>query len=220
MQPDLRSDSAVVAIQPEVSKITAFAQSIVIKTVDGYQQASDYLKSVKGLLRQIEDARTRVTKPLNEALRQVNSQAKEASAPLLTAETQIKRAMLTYSAEQERIRREEQRKAEEAARKERERIEAQAAKAAAAGKVERAAQLEERAATVVAPVIQREAPKVAGVSMREVWRFEVTDPAAVPREYLTVDEKKIGAVVRALKGDTQIAGVCVWKEKSLASGAA
>ena len=87
----------------------------------------------------------------------------------------------------------------------------------AAEKVE---DLQLREAMVVAPVVDREAPKVAGIATREVWRFEVTDPALVPREYLVVDESKIGKVVRALKGDAVIAGVRVYSERQLASSAA
>lgn len=220
MQPNLKADSSVVALQPEVSKLAEFARSIIISTVEQYNSAADYLKSIKGMLNQIESARTRITKPINESLREVNKQAKEASAPLESAEQQIKRAMIGYTTEQERLRREEQRKADENARKEQERLNAQAAKAAAAGKVEKAEQLQERANTVVAPVIQRETPKVSGISMREVWLFEVTDPAAVPREYLMVDEKKVGKVVGALKDQTVIAGIRVYPDKRIASGAA
>src|SRR5690606_39204937 len=36
------------------------------------------------------------------------------------------------------------------------------------------------------------APK--GVSIREVWKFEVTDPDAVPRQFCSPDTRKIGAV--------------------------
>lgn len=219
MPPSLSTDEQVVALQPEVSKLTTFARALQIKTVEGYNQAADYLKSIKGMLKQIEDARTRITKPINESLREVNTQAREASTPLQTAESQIKRAMIAYADEQERIRREEQRKADEAARKERERIEAQARKAQDAGKAERAAELEQRAQTVVAPVVQREAPKVTGVSTRESWRYEVINLAAVPREYLCLDEKKVGGVVRSMKGDTNIPGIRVWPEKNIASGA-
>lgn len=220
MQPNLKADSSVVALQPEVSKLAEFARVIVIGTAEQYNVAADYLKSIKGMLNQIENARTRITKPINESLREVNKQAKEASAPLETAEQQIKRAMIGYTTEQDRLRREEQRKADENARKEQERLNAQAAKAAAAGKVEKAEQLQERAATVVAPVIQREAPKVSGVSMRTAWLFEVTDPAAVPREYLMVDEVKVRKVVGALQGATNIPGIRVYSEKRMASGAA
>lgn len=220
MQPDLKNDAAVVALQPEVSKLSAFASALVIKTQEEYAAAADQLKAVKGMLKQIADAHARVKRPLLDATRELDRQKNEASAPLLDAERQIKRAMVAYDDELERKRRAEQARLEEAARKEREKLAAQAAKAAAAGKIEKAAELEMRAETVVAPVVQREAPKVAGIATREVWRFEVTDPNAVPREYLTVDEKKLGAIVRALKGDTNIPGVRVWAEKSLAAGAA
>lgn len=219
-QPDLKADSVVIAIQPEVGKLTAFAQNLAIKTAQGYQTAADHLKAIKGLLKQIEDARTRVTKPLNEALRQVNSQAKEASAPLATSELQIKRAMNAYADEQDRIRREEQARADEAARKEQEKLQQRATRAASTGKVEKAAELESQACAVVAPVINREPPKVSGITSREVWKFDVTDPSLVPREYLSVDETKIRKVVQALKGDTKIAGVRVYPERSLAAGAA
>ena len=56
--------------------------------------------------------------------------------------------------------------------------------------------------------------------MREVCKFEVTDPALVPREYLIDDETKLRKVVGALKGDTIIPGVRVYSEKALANGAA
>lgn len=217
---NLNQDAAVVALQPEVSKLTAFARSLVIKTAEGYSEAASYLKGIKGMLAKIEEARTRVTKPLLQAQREVNDQAREAALPLQQAETAIKRAMIGYSDEQERLRREEQARADEAARREQEKLQARAEKAAAAGKVEKAAELEVQAATVVAPVIQREAPKVTGIGERLNWKFEIIDPAAVPRNYCTPDEKKIGAVVRGLKGDTQIPGVRVWAEKNIAAGAA
>lgn len=219
-QPDLKSDSAVVALQPEVGKLTEFARAVVIKTAEQYNSAASYLKSIKGLLGKIEDARTRVTKPLLTAQREVNDQAREASMPLQNAEGQIKRAMTAYSNELDRIRLAEQRKADEAARQQQEKLQAQAAKAAAAGKSEKAVELETRAATVVAPVIQREAPKVAGIVTKEIWKFEITNPAALPHEYTMPDEKKIGGVVRAMKGDTNIPGVRVWPDKSIAAGAA
>jgi hypothetical protein len=43
------------------------------------------------------------------------------------------------------------------------------------------------------------------------------DPALVPREYLCVDDKKIAAVVRAMKGDTRIAGIEVYPDTIAAS---
>lgn len=219
-QPDLKSDAAVVAIQGDVGKLTAFAQTVAIKTADGYQLAASHLTAIKGLLKKISDAHSRVKAPLLAATRELDKQKNEASQPLEQAELLIKRAMGTYTLEQQRLQREEQARRDAEARKEQEKLQQRAAKAAASGKVEKAAQLEQQAATVVAPVVTIEQPKVAGIVTREVWKFEVTDPALVPREYLSVDEKKIGAVVRGLKGDAKIPGVRIYADTQIAAGAA
>lgn len=212
------------AVEPALAAIREGYRAVAtIKTPEQFTQAGELLKAVKGALRQIEDQRVAITKPINESLRAVNAQAKTAAEPFEKAEREIKARMVEFSNEQERIRREEQRKADERARQEREKLEAQAAKAAAAGKAGKAEQLEERAAAVVAPVVEREPPKVAGISTREVWRFEITDPTQVNAAFLMPDEKKIGAAVRAMKGDAAALvgpGVRVWSERQLAAGAA
>ena len=178
--PDLKADSAVVAVQSEATKLTNFARSLVIRTAEQYGTAAQWLQSIKGLLGKIEDARTRVTRPLLEAQREVNAQAKEASQPLLDAERQIKAALVGYQNEQDRIRREEQRKADEIARKERERLAEQqreierkarekaeaerraAEEAAAAGRAAEAAKLAARAAATEA----KAADKAAEIELR------------------------------------------------------
>ncbi len=217
--PELSRDAEVVAIAPQVGQASVVAE-VKITTAAQFTDAGNWLRTIKGLRAKIEAARVRITQPMNQALRAVNEQAREQDAPLLTAETKIKRGMGEYTAEQDRLRREEQRKADERARKEQGALQAKAATAAAKGKTERAPELQHAASTVVAPVIQREPPKVAGIVMREAWKFEVTDPALVPREYLSVDEKKIRAVVQALKGDAKIPGVRVYSEQQVAAGAA
>lgn len=49
--------------------------------------------------------------------------------------------------------------------------------------------------------------KTAGVSTVTEWGFRITDESLIPREYLMVDEKKIRAVVKAMKKQTNIPGV-------------
>ncbi len=133
--------------------------------------------------------------------------------------------------------------ADEAARKAREEAEAKrraAEEAAAAGRAEEAARLaaqaakveekaaakaeafQDRAAAVVAPIAQAAAPKMAGISMREVWRFEIVDPARVNAAFMIPDEAKIRKTVQALKGDAGAVvgpGVRIYAEKQLAAGA-
>ena len=50
-------------------------------------------------------------------------------------------------------------------------------------------------------------PKVEGVSFREDYDFEITDPALLPREFLMADEKRIRGVVKAMRAATAIPGV-------------
>lgn len=218
------------ALDPEVKELTmqtdqllALASDYRVTNVDQYTMAGDELKRIKAAQKRLDDLRKKITRPIDAAKKAIMDLFREPEDKLARAESGIKRAMLTYADEQERLRREEQRKADEAARKEQERLAAQAAKAAAAGKVEKAAAIEERAAMVVAPVVQREAPKVAGVSLREVWCFEITDPSKVNAAFLMPDEQKIRKVVNSMKADAASIvgeGVRIYSEKRMASGAA
>jgi hypothetical protein len=214
------SSPEVAEVATEAQAIAQLAATFTVANAEQYAAAGDELKRVKAAQKRLDEVRLGMTRPLDSAKRAVMDFFRRPTQLLDDAELGIKRAMVTWSDEQERIRREAQRKAEEAARKERERLEAQAAKAAAEGKVEKADTLAERAATVVPIVVPTEAPRVSGTSMREDWKFEVVDAAQVPREYLAVDEKKLGAVVRALKADAAIPGVRVFSVRSIASRSA
>lgn len=217
---DLAADPAIAALTPAREHLRTITRALIIKTNQGYESAAQLLKTIKGNLATIEDARTRITKPLNDSLREVNAQAKLAAAPFLEDERTIKGAMIAYSDEQDRIRAEEQRRANEAADREQHRLREIAERAAAKGQEGKAERFEERAAQVVAPIAQAAAPAVRGIAIPKVWAFVIEDAALVPREYLIVDETKIRKVVAAMKGDTKIAGVRVFEQKRIAAGVA
>lgn len=74
----------------------------------------------------------------------------------------------------------------------------------------RAAALESgdhQTAMAIAPV---EMP--AGTHMRKRWVFRVTDPAAVPREFLAVDAARVQAVVNEQRERTSIPGIEVFED--------
>lgn len=230
-----------------------------IATPEQYVESATVLRKIKAGQKRLEELRTAITKPLNAALKAANDLFRAPADQLAQVERQIKAEINRYDAEQERIRREEQRRAEEVARREREAAEAKARAArekadaeaaelrrraeeeAAAGRAAEAAKLaakadskveraearadalELQAASVVAPVIQREAPKVAGIAKRTVWLFEVTDPAKVNPAFTIPDEKKIRKLVNSLGADAAPLlgdGVRVWSEQQIAAGAA
>jgi hypothetical protein len=133
------------------------------------------------------------------------------------AEKIIKRAMISYSDEQERLRQAEQARLDAEARKEQEKLNARAEKAEASGKVEKAEDLRSQAQTVVAPIAQPAVPKVGGISQRIVWEFEIVDEQAIPREWLVPDLKAIGGAVRSTSGKVIIPGVKAIARKTLAA---
>ena len=51
--------------------------------------------------------------------------------------------------------------------------------------------------------------KVEGVSIREVWEWQIDVPDAVPRELCSPDEKKIGAWLKTYNGGAVPAGIVV-----------
>jgi hypothetical protein len=161
-----------------------------------------------------------MTKPLDDSKKVIMDFFRRPQDALASAEQSIKRSMLSYQQEQDRIRRAEQQRIEEENRKAAEKLAKQAAAQAKKGNDEKAAELQQQAeakkeeVVIVAPKV---AP-VAGIQMRTLWKFEVVDATLVPRDYLAIDEAKIGSVVRATKGSMTIPGVRIYSEETLAAG--
>lgn len=76
---------------------------LVIDSDDMYQIAADELKAVKGLQKTVEERRTAITGPINIALKSVNDLFRAPKEYLEKAEAAVKRSMVTWSTEQERL---------------------------------------------------------------------------------------------------------------------
>lgn len=218
INPVLNDDPKVQALADTRKMVCEFSTDLKIADAERFVIAADNLKFIQAALKDIEDARVKITKPINDGLRAVNAQAQTASAPFILARDDIKRAMLIYASEQDRIRIEQQRKLDAEAERERKRLAAISDAAEAKGQGAKAESFASRAATVVAPIAQSAAPAIKGISMPTRWTFHVEQPLLVPREYLIVDEAKIRKVVAALKGDAKINGVRIYEEKSVSAG--
>jgi type IV secretory pathway VirB10-like protein len=256
---ELEKNPAVIEVTDGIMALESFAANYQVATPSQYKAGAADLARVKGMQKKLEETRTGITGPMNAALKKVNDFFRAPGEKLAVIENTIKGKLGAYYEEQQRIQREEQRRADEAAATERRRAEAAAAEARrkaeeeaaalrrqaeeadAAGraadaaklaaradtKIEKAeakaADLEQQAATVVAPVIHREPPRVAGLQMRDVWEFTIVDPKKINPEFMAPDEKKIGAQVKALKGDAAAIigeGIKVTKRMVPASSAA
>lgn len=89
--------------------LTEKAQKLVIKNQAQYEDAATLLKTVKGFADNLDAARKKITKPLDDAKKAVMDLFRSPSEALIKAEGQIKSTMIAYSNEQERIRAEQER---------------------------------------------------------------------------------------------------------------
>lgn len=145
--------------------------------------AAQLLQEIKTQWHALEEQRTAITGPLNKAQRAVNDLFRPASRALEHEEAYLKLKLTDYMELKEKAN--------------------TAALQAAA-----VAPTPEAAALVIQTVVPVAPP--AGVSVRKVWKFEVTDAGLVPREFCSPDAQKIEAAFHA--GVTEIPGVRFYQE--------
>jgi len=198
-----------------------FARAPIVRTADDYAAAGTTLVAVKTEIKRREDFFSGPKKAAKALHTWICDCERRATAALMMFRNDCSRVMGAFTAEQQRIAREQEAKlraeAEEKARREQERLQKRAEAAAVKGQEEKAAQLEAQAATIVPAVvtITPNVPKVEGLKeARDVWKCEVLDASLVPRDYLMPDLTKISGVVRATKGTVPIPGVRIWCEKA------
>jgi hypothetical protein len=204
------------------------AESYSITSPDMAEAAAEDLRKIKALSKELEENRKAITKPLDDEKSAIMDFYRPAQTYLGDAESVLKRKLMSYQAEQDRLRREAQAKAEAEARKERERLEKQAQKAEESGKTEQAEAIRENATMVSTHVVQ-EAPKLAGIATRTVWRGRVTDKNALVAAALNrpdimalimIDESALNKLATALKDNLNIPGAEAYSETLLSAKAA
>jgi len=197
------------------------AKQLVVKTNEDFEIAGTLLKMVKGLRKQVGNTFDPIIKANYDAHKKAIEKKKEAEAPIIHAENMIKPKMASYMQEIERKRLEEQRRLEaEARKKAEEEALAEAERLESEGAMDEVDAILDEPLEVAPIVMQDDRPKVEGVSVRQNWKFVIEDESKIPDEYKIIDERKIGAVVRALKDKANIAGVKVYCEKTIASKSA
>lgn len=150
---------------------------------------------IKKSLKELETERKAFTAPIDEVKKQIMAKEKSLAAPLKTELDRIHAMTVAYATECNR-RVEAERRAREAA-------EAAAAEAQAAA--------EETdpfgfngpvpAPAVPPPAPAPQMPRTSSNRFVEKWDFTVVDERAVPRELLSVDERKVRAFLAARKAE-------------------
>lgn len=203
------------------------ANSRTVTAPGGAITVGEDLKAVKRLAKEVNEKRLTITRPLNEALKEVNNLFRPAREWLKDAEQILKAKLLEFQNEQKRIAQELQAKADAEAEKERKKLERAAKLAETMRRPAKAEELREEAETQIAPVVTSAAPKIAGITTRETWKAEVIDKGALLKHIVEarpdllplvkIDQSALNAQARSLKGDLDLPGVKVFKEASIAA---
>ena len=202
------------------------AQSFEILCDFDLEQAAEEQKAGKALLKEIDTFIGPMKQASYQAYKAIGDREKKLTEPLKQGVDVYAEKMGAYHAAQD-AKKKAQLAAEGAVARQ------IAAEAAREGVEELAQQMEEggnqeaaaavrgtenyavRQAVANVVIEPEKAFKPTGTMARENWVFNVDNPDLVPREYLMVDEVKIGRVVRAMKADTKIPGISVQNKPKL-----
>lgn len=196
------------------------ADALVIDSESTYRAASGFLLNVKDLTREIISFFEPLKRSASDAHKKLCAAEKEKVSPLLDVERKVKTRMLEYEAAERRRKAEQEAKLREEARKiEEESRLREATRLEAEGRTREAERLIDAPIFTPPVTVAPPTPRVQGVKYVTTWKFRIIDESLIPRQFLAVDEKKIGAVVRAMRGEARVPGVEVYEDRTIAAGA-
>lgn len=230
------------SLQAEAGSWAAKASDLQITDAASCVNASHFLRSIKGLRAEIQrwfephvEAAMETKRKAELARKQLTDERDRMEAPLVAAEGTVKRALLVWEQEQERIRLAEEQRLQAEARKE-----AEARTVAAAAELEREAVATNDAAMlqeahdvldqpIEAPVVSvaKLMPKVEGVTYRDNWKvhpeIDVKALAAavgaghVASNLLTPNLTALNQMARATQGTQPVPGVRFFNDRQIAA---
>lgn len=201
--------------------------AIVITDDETQKAAYEAAKTIKLYDKMIEERRVELTKPLLDQKKKIDEYAKKISSPLGAAEAHIKGQLRAWEIQLEKKRQEEMKKAEE--ERQRQIAEAQAKLKAEQEQAEMAAMFMDepeakevqamaqvQAERVVEEIQQNHVATVTSIANNKVkgvsrpWVFDIEDESKIPREYLSIDPKKIREAIKA--GVREIPGTKIYQD--------
>ncbi len=156
-QQNFNQDPEIKEVEKTGSSIVVSAKDIVIDSREMQEEGADCLVIIKRNLDRIEERRTFYTKPLNDLMRRVNSEAKAIKEPFEKAQSEIKSKINKYQC----FLLEEKRKADLKAEK----------------KIEKAVEKGEEIPVVPEAHVEKNIKtENTTVSFRDNWKAQIVDP--------------------------------------------
>ena len=207
--------------------------AMVVDNKNNYGIAGDLLKAIKNRRKETEQHRKELVAPLNDRVKAINGSIKPLTDGLDRLINLLSNKMKSFIEIEARRERElaeiEQKRLIEEARKQAEQVAALFEDDIIFGDVETATEMTERRDDIISNIenrIEKDVEKAGKLdlkvksfnsttSVRKSWKFDITDTAQIPREYLVPDLQKIREAVK--NGERDIAGVNIFEDISIAS---
>lgn len=199
MRPDLVPYAVMVntrAMQAQANTAKQLLPMLPCETEEDFGRVNQALRLIKHQAKELDTKRRKVTKPLNDAKREVDSWFKPVLDLYKEVETTLKDKLKVYQRKQEEQRR------------------------ALLPAIQQAHQQQDftQALALSNQMAQAQPAEVKGTTFKKVWVFKVTDPNQIPRQFMQPNETLIRAYMRdAVKaGETPtLPGVEFWQDQQV-----
>jgi hypothetical protein len=230
------------ALDTESRSWAVKARGLVINDRESCLNASHLLRSIKTLRGQVQtwfaphlEAAMETKRKAEAARKGLADEQARMEAPLIDAEMVLKRSLLAYESEQERVRAEHERALQAEAQRQ-----AEAVTLAAAAEMEREAvatgnaeMLAEAADILEQPIeapvvfVQKAVPKVQGITYRDQWKAHpdidikalcaAVAAGTAPTTFITANLTAINQFAKATQGAQPVAGVRFFNDRQIAA---
>lgn len=230
------------ALESDSRSWAAKVRGLQIVDRESCTNASYLLRSVKTLRVQVQawfaphiEAAMETKRKAEAARKALADERDRMEAPLVDAETVLKRSLLAWEAKEEQARLEEERRLQAEAQRQAEAVTLAAAaametEAVATGNADMLAEAEDILSQPIdAPVVvlQTQIPKVQGVTYRDQWKAHpeidvkalamAVGAGTVPATFLTPNLTAINQFARATQGAQPVAGVRFFNDRQIAA---
>jgi hypothetical protein len=170
----VQAQAEMVKERADVDQIVAYVEALQVVDQKTADFAGQLVKDAKARFKQLDEREKTITKPLNEALKAARDLFRAPKDGYERIEKLLKLKVANWSAQQAAAQRQQYELA---------------AQSYAQGNQAAASSALAQAATASAAALP------AGMSVRYVWDYKITDAQAVPRELCSPDDTKIKAAI-------------------------
>ena len=202
----LREDQEIKSVIKATDLLLESARSLKIDSAEKQSRAADVLASVKKELNRIDERRKYYNEPNQEAIRRINSDAKELSKPLDEIKTIIQNKLVKYQDYLMEIKRKEDEKIQK--------------------KIEKAVENGKPVPIVPQNIVEKKIEtEKSKTSFRDNWTADIINEAAAIKHFavnnmfhmLCLDERQLKAFAKLNKDTVHIPGIRFWNNKSVVS---